>query len=815
MEDAIANNIIEPCLYSCDSIITKVNKEFIDFTGFTVNELLGKSLIEIGAMIKINSQMLIDNISSEYFGYIFTKHLEAREVTISILFTKGTIEKAYSFIEKPNSRLSDKLIFVEQTFIENISCAAIYSVPELILLKSNQRYLDFMDLPFNKKENSIGKPIFKIVTGFVGSKDEAIFNTLIKSGKTNDVKGFKHDSDARGITYWDLNQTPIFENGKIKYIYQTSYEVTERVIKNLKLERQNKIIDWQKEKLKQKNIELEQHLKKQLEEKNTQLITIIENLSEGVIVADSKGKFIMTNPEANRLIYQSDQVSALGEAFKTIKYFDMEGNNILLENMPGIRALKGEKVKNVKMFVSHPSKEYFMEASSTPIYNTDGDLTIVVSCFHDITEAIKQSRKIEEQKKELEAFIENMPDAIVIYNKHGDFNYFNAEARKLYPKINYHNKRDDVHNEFQYYDLYDNIILKENLPTMRAFRGEKIRNERIVIKRTDKLQITEINGTPIFDHENNLVSVIMSHRDISEDINNQMHIKNQQGQLLIAEKEKREALKEVIKLKDEFLYLITHELKTPLAVTNLALQAIDHLCKDEVTQRVGKYLKTINQNTYRQLRLINNLLDITRISSSQVKMNKTNFDIVYVIEAIVSSVQLYAEQKNVNLKFTTNLSIKNIYFDEEKVERILLNLLSNALKFTSSGKSITVSLSMKNHKKADMISISVQDEGAGIAEDKQKMIFERFGQADSSFSRQAEGTGLGLYLVRLLVSELDGEISLKSHEGVGSTFTVLLPVIDPINIDEITSCNEVNSKLVSGDNNVIQTAKIEFSDIYF
>ncbi|WP_291636832.1 ATP-binding protein [Clostridium sp.] len=114
-----------------------------------------------------------------------------------------------------------------------------------------------------------------------------------------------------------------------------------------------------------------------------------------------------------------------------------------------------------------------------------------------------------------------------------------------------------------------------------------------------------------------------------------------------------------------------------------------------------------------------------------------------------------------------------------------------------------------------MISISVQDEGVGIAEDKQKIIFERFGQADSSFSRQAEGTGLGLYLVRLLVSELDGEISLKSHEGVGSTFTVLLPTIDPINIDEITSCNEVNSKLQSGDNNVIQSAKIEFSDIYF
>ena len=85
---------------------------------------------------------------------------------------QGTIEKVYSFIEKPNSRLSDKLTFVEQTFIDNISCVAIYSVPELILLKANQRYLDLMDSPFNKEENSIGRPICKIVTGFVGSKAE-------------------------------------------------------------------------------------------------------------------------------------------------------------------------------------------------------------------------------------------------------------------------------------------------------------------------------------------------------------------------------------------------------------------------------------------------------------------------------------------------------------------------------------------------------------------------------------------------------------------------------------------------------------------
>ena len=94
--------------------------------------------------------------------------IDPREVNISLFYDNETNEKVYTFVEKPNSRLNDKLIFVEQTFIENISGVAVYSVPDLILLKANEKYLDFMNSPFNKEENSIGRPIREIITGFVG-----------------------------------------------------------------------------------------------------------------------------------------------------------------------------------------------------------------------------------------------------------------------------------------------------------------------------------------------------------------------------------------------------------------------------------------------------------------------------------------------------------------------------------------------------------------------------------------------------------------------------------------------------------------------
>ena len=322
----------EPSLYSCDSIITDVNKEFIKLTGFTRKELLGKSLKELGAVLKINSQILLDNISSKYSGYIFTKLLDPREMNISLFHGKESTERVYTFVEKLNSRLDNKLIFVRQAFIDNLSGVAIYSVPDLILLKANQKYFDIMDSPFNEERNSIGRPIKEIVTGFVGSEIEVICNTVIETQKTCYTKEFQFDEFERGTTYWDTSKTTIFENGKLKYIFSSVIEVTENVLKNQSLERQFKIIEQQKE-----QIEIQ---RKQLKEQNTHLISIIENLSEGVMVADSNGKNIMVNQEAKKLVYQCDKATFIGDTHKTTKAFDLEGNEILLENYPGMRALK-------------------------------------------------------------------------------------------------------------------------------------------------------------------------------------------------------------------------------------------------------------------------------------------------------------------------------------------------------------------------------------------------------------------------------------------------------------------------------------------
>lgn len=905
MEHSFNGITIEPYLYTSGGIITEVNNEFIDLTGFAMDELIGKSLIEIGDMLKINSQICLDEMDCNYSGFIFTKLLEVREVNISLSRGRGTNEKVYFFVEKPNSRLKDKLIFVKQTFIDNISGAAVYSVPDLVLLKANQRYLDFLDSPFNKEENSLGKHIREIVTGYLGSQVEDIWKTALKTQKTSYTKEFRFDKFERGITYWDSIQTPIFENGKMKYLFDTATEVTERVLKNKSIELQNNIIKQQKE---------------QLEEQNSQLMSIIENLSEGVVLTDNKGNFIMANTEARRLIYQSDEVIALGGERKNAKYFDMEGNEIPFENMPGIRALRGESVKNAKMFVSNPDKEYFIDNSSIPIYNTNGDLTMVVLCSHDITDTIKQSKKIEEQKKELEAIIENITDGITIIDNKGRYIISNRSAREMFSSYYGHvYKVGDGYKQSEFYDVDGEKIDLENIPARRIMRGEKFKNMRIAIKFPHKTLQVDVSGTPIYDSKGEFALGVFCSRDMTDyfkheeairsrnellnriidtfdfpvvrlscpdlkivDINKKAYsitkslkpniksmrqlIGNKIEDLFEISKESdyNKCISEVLskkktaylngkkhsvsgeefywnvifepilrvngeiqeililmidvtteikskidvekamKSQEEVFANISHELKTPLNVIFATAQLLNMYSNngslDERKNSIIRYINSIKQNSYRLSRLINNIVDLSKIEAGFFKLNLSNNNIVEVVEEIVMSVTNYTEINGINIIFDTDTEEKIIACDPQMIERIVLNLISNAIKFSEVGDEIFVDIKDKD----EYIEISVKDNGIGIEANDLNMIFDRFKQVDKSLSRNAEGTGIGLSLVKSIVELHGGSIYVESKLGEGSKFTVVLPAQKVMQENMIFS-----SKL----RNKSESIQVELSDI--
>ena len=261
--------------------------------------------------------------------------------------------------------------------------------------------------------------------------------------------------------------------------------------------------------------------------------------------------------------------------------------------------------------------------------------------------------------------------------------------------------------------------------------------------------------------------------DSSDDDRSQ---KEKYERLLEKERSEKEDLKKALKAKDDYFLFIAHELKTPLAIIHSAVQAIEYLCKDELSDKCKGFLQKIKQNTHKQLRLINNVLDISRLNAGGLRIDRRNLDVVGLSREITESVKLYAQQKNISLKFDSTVDSMIMGLDEDMFERMLLNLLSNAIKFTPAGGEINVSISKTRSGSRDYARIMVKDQGIGIPEDKQKLIFESFGQADYTLARQTGGTGLGLSLVKKIVSALGGEIFLESKIGEGSTFIIQLPV---------------------------------------
>ncbi len=266
----------------------------------------------------------------------------------------------------------------------------------------------------------------------------------------------------------------------------------------------------------------------------------------------------------------------------------------------------------------------------------------------------------------------------------------------------------------------------------------------------------------------------------------------------------KEALENTILIKNEFLSFIAHEFKTPLTVINAAIQTMEAVYKNEMSEKIGGFVGKIRQNAFRQLRLVNNLLEVSRAEAGRTKLYLKNMNVVAVTKVITDSTVLYAKAKGVEVRFTSDVERKVMALDDEKFERILLNLLSNAIKFTPKGKCIYVKVSCKKNR----VYITVKDEGVGIPKEKQKLIFERFGQVNSSLTRESEGTGIGLSLVKMLVTALEGEITVDSSEGKGSSFTVMLPVTRLAESPKRESLPEERDK------RLIQAVAIEFSDIY-
>ncbi|MDT8719407.1 PAS domain-containing protein [Clostridium sp. 19966] len=886
-----------------NNIVAKVNQHFIQMTQYKTKELLNKDINDIFRSLRIGPNFNCEETEDNNGYFIFTKYLEVKFVDIKITYQNELI--IYSFVEKTKSNFNGIVSFTDSVSKNEHCGMGIYSFPDNILLKANDKFLSFFDEPFNKKKNTIGLGIKHTLNGVKEAIYSDMFKKVISTGKNVNIDEYKYDGLRRGTTYWKISLIPIYEGSNIEYCVAITEDITDQVLRRKRIEEQNLIIKQQNEKLKLQATLLEmsreaifawnidgtivywnkgaeimygytsgealgsvchdllksvlmqdfkkikaqvlqdgfwsgeiQHTtkdgralvvqamhqmimdedgnkmilqtnknitetiieRKLMEEQSKKLEATIESVGDILTIIDKDERFL-TQSKTEKSYFEPNGFT-LSDRYNKAEYFDFKGNRLKKEELCEYRVLNGEKVRELAFKKKEKGKEYYYITKGVPVLDSKGEVELGVFMTMDITDLMLKEQKIRAQNTLLEAIIRSMRESVYIYDSNGNY---------LIKKVSDDKSLAEAYDRFQEYfdmpeafDFNENEITFEENVSSEVLRGRTVKDEILKYEKNGQYSYSVVSGVPVYDENNKLIYGITSTRDITDIVRNQEVLKDTQDKLLAVERENNETLKKALEMKDEFLSLISHEFRTPLNVINSAVQSIEYFHKKDLPDRVNNYLRMIKQNTFRQLRLVNNLLDITRANAGSIKINKRNLDIVFLTQSIVESVKPYAAQKNITMNFKSSLKSKIIGIDDEKYERILLNLISNAIKFTSTGDYISVELTYNE----DTICLEVKDNGIGIPEDKLDVIFERFGQVDSSLSRQSEGSGIGLSLVKKFVEALGGRVSVKSKLGNGSTFRIFIP-------DKIIDDNEENRHV--GDlleNHIVQSINVEFSDIY-
>ncbi|OJT77761.1 hypothetical protein BM530_05900 [Clostridioides difficile] len=257
-------------------------------------------------------------------------------------------------------------------------------------------------------------------------------------------------------------------------------------------------------------------------------------------------------------------------------------------------------------------------------------------------------------------------------------------------------------------------------------------------------------------------------------------------------------------MKMEFYANISHELKTPLNNIYSSVQLIENLYKKgkiiDFQDILKEHIKITKQNMFRLLRLIDNIINISQVKSDIYKIKAVNFDIIDITERIVTSISSYAKSKGIDLIFDTDEETVMVGLDPESIERIILNILSNAIKFTLEGGEILVGI----YKKDETVEIIIKDTGVGIDKEKLNDIFNRFKQIENSGISNEFGSGIGLCLTKSLIEIQNGKIYIDSKVGEGTSVKIIFPIKEVV--EEVYDNSNYNDN--------IEKFEIEFFDIY-
>jgi len=385
-------------------------------------------------------------------------------------------------------------------------------------------------------------------------------------------------------------------------------------------------------------------------------------------------------------------------------------------------------------------------------YSSDGKLIGSATILRDISE-IKWLQDLVKIKK-YESLYENSPDLYRTVNYHGII----IDCNKAYvDKLGYTKDEAIGMNLLDHTSDQSVSNMRVNMANWRN-TGEGKTTEVWMKKKDGGEFPAQLTPTNLYDDDNALIGRNVVIKDISE-----LHDTKQN----LSEREK------IDQLKEEFLSVVTHELKSPLTPIIGFSQALTKPnLLGELNDKQLDAVKTIIANATRLRKLITDLLDTHKLELGQMKFDSKEFEVNSLLESIKTSFSFASKEKNIDMSFHSDQNIV-IVSDRDRIEQVITNLIYNAIDFVLEG---TGKVKVEVQKEGPNVKFSVIDNGIGIAKEKQKELFGKFYQADTSRTRKHGGTGLGLSICKGIIENLGGKISMESVENEGSTFYFIIPI---------------------------------------
>ena len=517
-------------------------------------------------------------------------------------------------------------------------------------------------------------------------------------------------------------------------------------------------------------------------EKENVRVCILNDITQTTIIqkklieSEEKYKKLMDILSDGVIIHDMNSIDYINEAAFNLFSIDTSKENLKIEDVKNKIHIKSIEnfTKNIK-FIDNNKKEKLntkiktknelvLELITTKINinNTSKLLTIVV----DITNIEKAIGELEENRKSYKMLVQNLPEGIVVIDKKTkNYIYQNRAMIKMLKAVGIDNISKIV-NDYMNNERY-------GLPKKYTIKEKDISSV--------SLTMIDVKG------EEQLVGII---RCLDEEEKIKLAL------------EELDSIKMQYEVKDNFLTTISQNLRNPIKTISTANNLLENNNSKYQSNHIHNYNELVKRNCYRLERLINNMNELVEIEKGLYSMEYVNCDIVKFLRDMINTTNKYLEDKGIEIDFKSNINKKIIQIDVDKFERIILNLLSNAIKFSDKGSPILVSIDSDDK----YINISVEDKGMGIPKDKLNFIFTKFAQVDKTLTRNAEGSGVGLSIVKKLTELHGGKINVESKEGQGSKFTISL-----LNGNIKSKKNNILNKL-NMDN---EKMHIEFADIYF